>query len=114
MEVKIGDIKFAITDSFIAKATGLPRIGEIWFKNKRIEGEGWKIFLKNPGMDTSTFKKGIPSTTLKGKWRNLLSIIQKFITYEGRFGCMFFYHARLLMNFLEDSEINLPYFYFIF
>ena len=61
-------------------------------------------------MDTSIFKKRISSTTLKGKWRNMLLIIQKFITCEGRFGCMFFYHARLLMNFLEDKEIKLPYF----
>ena len=40
----------------------------------------------------------------------MLLIIQKKITCEGRFGYMFVYHARLLMHFLEDWEINLPYF----
>ena len=110
VEVKVGDIKFAVIESLVAEATVLPNMGERWFKNRGIIGEEWKAFLKKPGMDTSIFKKGIPSTTLKGKWREMLFIIQKFITCEGRFGCMFFYHARVLMNFLEDKEINLPYF----
>ena len=66
--------------------------------------------LKNPGMDITVFRKGIPSTTLKSKWRNMLIILQKFITFEGRFGTMYVYHIRLLMNFLNDGEINLPFF----
>lgn len=70
----------------------------------------WKILLKNLGMGTSIFNKGIPSTSLKSKWRNLLLVIQKFISCEGRFHCMFFYHIRLMMHFLEGNEINLPYF----
>ena len=61
-------------------------------------------------MDISIFKKGIPVTTLKNKWRNLLLIIQKFVTCEGRFGNMFFYHGHPMMNFLDANEINLPYF----
>lgn len=64
-------------------------------------------FLKNLVMDIYEFKKGIPVTNLKNKWRNMLLIIQKFITCEGIFGNMFFYHARLLMNFLDGNEINL-------
>lgn len=60
-------------------------------------------------MDTSVFKKGIPSTTLKSKWRNLLLAIQKFITCEGIFSGTFFYHICLMMHFLEGNEINLPY-----
>ena len=61
-------------------------------------------------MEISIFKKGILVTTLKSKWRNLLLVIQKFITCEGRFGNMFFYHVRLLMHFIDGNEINLPYF----
>ena len=99
-----------MTEAFIAEATELPRVGKRWFKNKEFQSEVWRVFLKNPGMDTSVYKKGIPSSALKNKWRNMLLILQKFITCEGRFGCMFVYHARLLMNFLEDGEINLPCF----
>jgi len=92
------------------EVTGLPRVGERWFKYWGIEGKEWKEFLKNPGMDTTIFKNGIPSTILKSKWRNLLLVIQKFITCEDRFGSMFFYHVYLMMHFLEGNEINLPYF----
>ena len=65
--------------------------------------------LKTPGMDIFVFKKGIPSSTLKNKWRNMLLILQKFITCEGRFGTLYVYHIRLMMNFL-DEEINLSFF----
>ena len=57
--------------------------------------------LRNPGMDTTVFTKGILVHALKEKWAILLLVIQKFITCEGRFGSMYMYHARLLMNFLE-------------
>lgn len=56
------------------------------------------------------YKKGIPNFVLKNKWRNLLLVLQKFITCEGRFGKMYFYHVRMMMHFLEDHQMNLPYF----
>lgn len=58
----------------------------------------------------SIFKNGIPVTTLKGKCRNLLLVIQKFVTCEGRFGTNFFYNASFLMHFIDRNEINFPYF----
>ena len=48
VEVEIRYIKFSIIESFISEATRLPKTREIWFKNRGIEGEGWKIFLKKP------------------------------------------------------------------
>ena len=61
-------------------------------------------------MDTSVFRKGILISALKNKWSNMLSILQKFITCEGRFGSMYVYHIRLSMNFLENGTLNLPFF----
>lgn len=90
VEAEIGDVKIVVTESFMAKLIGLLGVGERWFKNKGIEGNGWRTFLKNPGMETSMFKKGIQSTALKIKWRNLLLIIPKFITCEGVFSNIFF------------------------
>lgn len=89
-----------MTKSFLAEATELLRHGERWFKNKAFHNESWKVILKNPGMDVSLFRKGIPSTALKSKWRNIIFIFQKFITCEGIFGTMYVYHIHLLMNFL--------------
>ena len=84
-EVENGDIKFTVTETFIVEATELPRVGERWFKNKEFHSESWKFVLKNPCMDTYVFRKGIPSSTLKNKWRNMLLILilQNFITCEG-------------------------------
>ncbi|MCY6488380.1 hypothetical protein, partial [Actinobacillus pleuropneumoniae] len=59
-KVEIEDIKFAVTESFITKATKLPRNGEIWFKNKEFHSESWKLILRIPGMDVYVFRKGIP------------------------------------------------------
>jgi len=108
-EVEIGDVKFAVTESYIIEATKLPRHGEIWLKNKEFHSESWKVILRNPDMDVSVFIKGILISALKSKWRNMLLILQKFIPYEGRFRCMYVYHIHLLMNFLENGEINLPF-----
>lgn len=94
IEVEIGDIKFAVTESFIREETELPRQGEIWFKNKEFHGESWKVILRNLGMDVIVFRKRIPILALKNKWGNMLLILQKFITCEGRFGFMYVYHIR--------------------
>ena len=110
MDVEIGDIKFIVAESFISEATELPRVGERWFKNKEFHYESWKVILQNPGMDTSVFRRGILISVLKGKWSSMLLILQKFITCEGRFGPMYVYHIRLLMNFLENGTLNLPFF----
>jgi len=109
-EAEIGYIKFAVIESFIAEEIELPRQGERWFKNKEFHGEPWKVILGNPSMDVTVFRKGIPISSLKNKWGNMLLILQKFITCEGRFGFMYVYHIRLLMNFLENGTINLPFF----
>lgn len=90
VEAEIGDVKIVVTKYFMEEVSRLPRVGERWFKNRGIEENEWRTFLKNPCMDTSVFKKGIPSTNLKGKWRNLLLVILKFITCEGRFNNIFF------------------------
>lgn len=107
--LEIGDLKFTVTEASIVAATNFPQEGEIWFKNKSVDEQAWRIILRNPGMDVTVFTKGIHVHALK-EWASLLLIIQKLITCEGRFGEMYMYHARLLMNFLENQSLNLPYF----
>jgi len=77
-------------DSMIVEAIELTRSGEKWFKKIGVNGEDCKVFLKNPNMDTIFFKKGIPTTPLDGKWRNLLLILQTFVTCEGQLWYMYF------------------------
>lgn len=108
--VEVGDLKFTIIEATIATTTILPQEGEIWFKNRGLDDQGWKVMLKNPGMDTSIFTKGIHVHVIKEEWTVLLLLVQKFITCEGRFGTMYMYHARIMMNFMEGHALNLPYF----
>jgi len=110
VEVEIANVKTVFIESFIKKVTRLPSVCEIWFKNRGIEGNEWKTFFRNPGMETSFFKKHIPHIALKIKWTNLILVIQKFITCEGTFGSMFFYNMHLMMHFLKGSEISFPCF----
>ena len=112
LEVEIADLKFAVNEASIATATELLQEGERWFKNKSISDEAWRTILRNQGMDITIFKRGIPVHALKEEWATLLLVVQKFITCEGRFGSMYMYHTRLLMNFLDNQTLNLPYFLF--
>jgi len=109
-KVEIGDLKLTVTKTTVAAATSLPQEGERWFKNKSVDEQAWRIMLRDPGMDTTVFTKGILVHALKEEWASLLLVIQKFVTCEGRFSSMYMYHARLLMNFLENQTLNLPYF----
>ena len=38
-KVEIGDIIIVVTKFFIVDVTGIPRVGEKWFKNRGIEGD---------------------------------------------------------------------------
>jgi hypothetical protein len=109
-QVEIGDLKFTVTESSLAQATSLPQTGERWFKNRSVQDQQWKQILKNPGMDTSIFTKGIPVNLVKEEWTALLLLVQKFFTCEGRFGVLYVYHAKIMMHFLGEHDINLPYF----
>jgi len=79
-------------------------------QKKSVDEQTWRIMLRNPGTNTTVFTRGIPFHALKEEWASLLLVIQKFITCEGRFGSMYMYHARLMMNFLEGQTLNLPLF----
>jgi len=54
--------------------------------------------------------KGIPRSWLVHPWDEIVYVIQKFITCEGRYRIMFFYHIKTLMHLRGDCVIILPYF----
>ena len=53
--------------------------------------------------------KGIPQDYLRSKYRRLLFLLQKYITYEGNFGLDFLFHICLLDHF-RYKPLNLPYY----
>jgi hypothetical protein len=52
----------------------------------------------------------MPISTLKPRWHDLLVIVKQFVTCEGRYGLVFLYHLRLLMNFMGYPLNMLHYF----
>ena len=55
-------------------------------------------------------KKGLLQSAMLRKWRELLYILHKFLTYEGRYTLSFVYHIRLLLHFESRKLINFPYY----
>ena len=69
-------------------------------------GASWKKFLVNPEKDVN-WHKWIPMTALK---RDILFILQNYVTCEGKYELVFFYHLCLLMHFEKDHHISFPYY----
>ena len=47
-QVSVGSLKFKVTKAFISKATGLPMVGERWYKKKTVRIGDFTTFLKPP------------------------------------------------------------------
>jgi hypothetical protein len=47
---------------------------------------------------------------LKPRWHDLLMVVKQFVTCEGRYGLVFLYHLRLLMNFM-GYPLNMPFYF---
>jgi hypothetical protein len=58
-----------------------------------------------------SWKKDIPMSYLEPKWQSLLKAILVYVTCEGRYNRVMFYHFKLLNHFTGREPINLPYFF---
>jgi hypothetical protein len=58
-----------------------------------------------------TWKKEIPMSYLEPRWKSLLKAILVYITCEGHYNRVMFYHFKLLNHFTGRGPINLPYFF---
>ena len=45
-QVHVGSLKFKVTEAFISEATGLPMVGERWYKKKTMRIGDFTTFLK--------------------------------------------------------------------
>ena len=61
-----------------------------------------------PGFEKLDWDKGIHLNNIKPEWRNILNIIQRYITCEGRFAIVFRYHLRFLLHLNGESILNFP------
>ena len=104
---KIGDVQLEVNEDFLSSATGLSAKGQRWFKNSKVDEVPWPLLFTSRKINSCN--QGMPVTTLKSIWHDLLAIIKQFVTCEGRYGLVFLYHLRLLMSFI-DFPLNMMYF----
>jgi hypothetical protein len=106
-KAKIGDVQIQVTEEFIAKATSLPQKGDKWFKNMKVTNIPWRSLLTSK--KSQYHIKGMPLELFNTSWHNLLLIIKQFITCEGCYDLVFYFHIRLLMVF-QGFSLNLPFY----
>jgi hypothetical protein len=104
---KVGDIQLELNEEFLSSATGLPATGQRWFKNSKVDEVSWSLLFTSRKIVSCD--RGMPLTTLKPRWHDLLAIVKQFVTCEGRYGLVFLYHLRLLMNFI-GYPLNMPHY----
>jgi hypothetical protein len=104
---KVGDIQLELNEEFLSLATGLPATGQRWYKNSKVDEVPWPLLFTSRKIVSCN--KGMPITTLKPRWHDLLVIVKQFMTCEGRYDLVFLYHLRLLMNFI-GYPLNMPHY----
>ena len=57
------------------------------------------------------WRKGIPRIWVKQEFRDLIYLIQKYISCEERFAMVFLYHLRLLAHLVKDDRLSLPFYF---
>jgi hypothetical protein len=95
---KVGDVQLEINEQFLSSATRLPVTGQKSSKSCKVDDVPWTLLFQSRTVNSCD--KGLPAKMLKPRWYDLLMIIKKFITCEGRYGFVFLFHLRLLMVFM--------------
>jgi hypothetical protein len=104
---KVGDVQLEITEEFLSLATSLPAKGQKWSKSCKVDDVPWTLLFQSRTVNSCD--RGLPAKMLKPRWYDLLMIIKRFVTCEGRYGFIFLFHLRLLMVFI-GFELNMPYY----
>ena len=85
--VTLNTIKLELTEGLVAEAIGILVGGESWFKKNSF------IFNANDflllGNETLDWRKGVQLENFKPEWREVIGIIQIYITCDGRFTSLF-------------------------
>lgn len=109
-EVTLAGITFTISPTVISEATGIPYMGENWYKGQDIDKEYCESYIK--ARDRDQMKRVFPFKLLEDRCAPLMIIIIKYFTCEGRFSRLYAYLVIILMHFNRVNMINLPYFMF--
>ena len=108
-KAKVGTIEVQVDEAVVAAMTEMSRTSERWFKSTTIKDIEFKSYLKLEHQ-CITLKKDIPRSYLEEKWQHLLKAIQVYITCEGRYSRVMFYHFKLMNHFTGRCPLNLPFY----
>ena len=106
----IGTFSFRVSEDTIAQATGVSPEGEKYFKTKQFKEKSWTQFMSRSRVSAVNWKKGVPRSWLVHPWDEMVYILQKFVTCEGRYSIVYLYHIKLLLHIKKQCTISLPYF----
>jgi hypothetical protein len=102
-------LEFEVIEASISAATGIPLLGEKWFKAMALSSSYAKDLFK-PQYQGNDLSKSMPRSQLIEQFDRVLKIIQRYFTCEGRFNTLYQYHIRMLLHFTGKVEMNIPYY----
>ena len=81
-QANLAGVDFELSSDTIAQATGLPDVGEKWFKRENLDMSFYEPFLK------PRYKEGcktiFPFSHLLERYAPVMKVIMKYFTCEGR------------------------------
>jgi hypothetical protein len=108
-KVTLGPLVMQIDEASVAAATEMPGQGERWFKTTITKDIEFRSYLK-PEFKCIIWKRDVPRSHLEEKWKQLLKVIQVYITCEGRYGRVMLYHFKLMNHFTGRNLLNFPHY----
>ena len=99
-----------VTEQSIVEATIFAIEGDKWFKRISLKPSDFNYLLVREHKELD-WRKGIPRVWIKKEFRDLLYLIQKYITSEGHFSPTFIYHLWLLSHLVKDQKLSLPFYF---
>ena len=107
-KVRFKTMVLQFTEDSIAKVTSLLTDDKKWFKRTALKPSDFNHLLVSDHQDPD-WRKGIPHIWVKQEFRDLIYLIQKYISCEGRFSLVFLYHLQLLAHLVKDDRLSLPF-----
>ena len=104
----MGGFEFIVNEDKIVEAINLRQVVERWFKGSKVN-KNRCLSLLLPLPDDTKLKIGVPVKFLKPEWRSYYEILVRYVSCDGRFSHLHYYHLRLLLA-LQGCRLNLPFY----
>ena len=87
-KAQVGNLILSISEEYISQVTGLPQIGEKWFKKQYMEEQSWAPYI-NKSRKVCNWVSCVSKNWLNSPWDEITYLIQKYVTCEGRYSLIF-------------------------